>query len=69
MHENIVISEFRKHKYISRATGTLLKLTVQQNSYNQIFNCPKDQNNSIELYKAIAVLKLRHLASIAVIEA
>ena len=49
MHKNIVISEFHKHKYISRATETLLKLTVQQNSYNQIFNCPKDQNNSTEL--------------------
>ena len=43
MHKNIVISKFRKHKYVFRATGTLLKLIVQQNSYNQIFSCPKDQ--------------------------
>jgi len=29
MHKNIVISEFHKHKYVSRAMGTLLKLTMQ----------------------------------------
>ena len=49
MHKNIVISEFYKHNYISRATGTLLKLIVQQNSYNQIFSCPKDQKSSTKL--------------------
>ena len=49
MHKNIVISEFHKHKYVFRATGTLLKSTIQQNSYNQIFSCPKDQNSSTEL--------------------
>ena len=49
MHKNIVISEFYKYNYISRATGTLLKLTIQKNSYNQIFSCPKDQNNSTEI--------------------
>ena len=49
MHKNIVISEFHKYKYVSRATRTLFKLTIQQNLYNQIFSCPKDQNSSTEL--------------------
>ena len=49
MHKNIVINEFHKHKYIFRATETLLKLIVQQNSYNQIFSCPQDQKSSTEL--------------------
>jgi len=29
MHKNIVISEFHKHKYVSGAMGTLLKLIMQ----------------------------------------
>ena len=47
--QKIVISEFHKYKYASRATGTLLKLTIQQISYNQIFSCPKDQNISTKI--------------------
>ena len=49
MHKNIVISEFHNRNHISRATKTLLKLTTQQNSYNQIFSYPKDQNSNTEL--------------------
>ena len=49
MHKNIVISNFHKYKYVSRATGTLLKLTIQQNLYNKIFSCSKDQNSSTKL--------------------
>ena len=49
MHKNIVINEFHEYKYVSRAMGTLFKLTIQQNSYNQIFSCPKDQNSSTKL--------------------
>ena len=49
MHKNIVISKFHKHNHISRATGILLMLIIQKNSYNQIFSCPKDQNNNTEI--------------------
>jgi hypothetical protein len=32
--KNTVISKYHKHKYVSRGVGTLLKLIVQQDSYN-----------------------------------
>jgi hypothetical protein len=32
--KNTVISKYHKHKYVFRGVGILLKLTVQQNSYN-----------------------------------
>ena len=49
MHKNIIISEFHNCNNISRATKTLFKLTIQQNSYNQIFSYSKDQNSNTEL--------------------
>lgn len=36
MQKKIVISKCHKHKYVSRATGTLLKLTIQQNSFKYL---------------------------------